>query len=263
MTTKQNLSDVTFLIPVRLDSIDRVVNLRATLSFLLQNFNTRIDILEADKFNTGLISNYVTNQDTNINYRFIEDFDTVFFRTAYINKMVRKCKTPYLSVWDTDIIGVPDLIVGAVNALREGKANFSFSYEKNFLDTSLIIRELFLKTNDWRILDKHQKKMAKLYPPKPVGGAFFANKQAYVDSGLENPNFYGWGIEDGERVNRWLNLGYNIHREQGNLYHLTHARGTNSTFHSTQQRNVKKDELMRIASMDREELLKEISEWHQ
>ncbi|GHT60450.1 hypothetical protein AGMMS50239_09440 [Bacteroidia bacterium] len=37
-----------------------------------------------------------------------------------------------------------------------------------------------------------------MYPPNPVGGAFFCDVKAYKESGLENEQFYGWGMEDGD-----------------------------------------------------------------
>ena len=103
--------------------------------------------------------------------------------------------------------------------------------------------------------------MKQMYPPNPVGGAFFANRTAYIESGMDNLNIYGWGIEDGERVTRWKILGFRFKRVQGNLYHLTHSRGINSTFSSKEDRSFKLKELNRISSMTKEELKEEVSRW--
>ena len=43
-----------------LDSIDRLVNLEASVEFLLKHFDTNIHILEADQLNTGLIQSVVS-----------------------------------------------------------------------------------------------------------------------------------------------------------------------------------------------------------
>lgn len=104
---KLQLTDCTFLIPTRLDSIDRLVNLKATVEFLQNNFETNIQILEADSFNSTLIKVIISD---GIEHTFVEDHDPIFFRTYYINQMVKKCKTPFLSVWDTDIIAPPNQI---------------------------------------------------------------------------------------------------------------------------------------------------------
>ena len=113
--------------------------------------------------------------------------------------------------------------------------------------------------SEWTVLEKHEHKMKQMYPPNPVGGVFFANRKTYIESGMDNQNIYGWGIEDGERVNRWISLGYTYKRVQGNLYHLTHARGLNSNFYSKEDRNIKLRELNRIISMSKEELREEVS----
>ena len=44
---------------------------------------------------------------------------------------------------------------------------------------------------------------------------------------MENEDFYGWGLEDGERHYRWLSFGYRIYRSEGCLFHLSHPRDQN------------------------------------
>ena len=255
---KINLKDCTFLIQVQLDSVDRLVNVLSVLKFIKQNFNTNIHILEAGPFDNKLLSQLIPSE---VKYKFIRDRDPVYYRTLYINKMVRECDTPYLTVWETDIIVPPCQVLQSIELIRSQQADFVSPYEKNALDTSKIIRELFLEDGDWKILEKHQKKMEKMYPPNPVGGAFFANREKYIESGLENLKFYGWGVEDGERVTRWKVLEYEYKRIPGNLYHLTHGRGNNSTFHGERQREKKIVELNNIHQSTKEELLEKTSRW--
>ena len=57
-----------------------------------------------------------------------------------------------------------------------------------------------------------------------VGGAVFAQTEKYLQAGMENEDFYGWGLEDGERHYRWLSFGYRIYRSEGCLFHLSHPR---------------------------------------
>lgn len=257
MKTRIDLTDVTFLIQTRLDSIDRLINIRTTVEFLQKHFNTHIHILEADRYNSQLIASVVNG----VTITFVEDYDPIFYRTLYINQMLKKCETPFLSIWETDIIVPPEQVVQSVEWLRTNYADFVSPYEKKALDTSTIIRDLFLYTGDWRILEKHQGKMTPMYPPNPVGGAFFANRNAYIESGSDNLSFYGWGMEDGERVTRWSVLGYKYVRVPGNLYHLTHSRGINSTFHTKEQRSLKLKELKQIQTMTKQELKEKISDW--
>ena len=256
---KENLKDVTFLMQIRLDSIDRLVNLCASVGFLLNNFDTNIHILEADNFNSELIK---ANVPSGICIDFIEDHDPVFHRTLYINEMVRKCSTSFISVWEPDVIVPPQQVIKTIDQLRAGESDFVSPYEKNALETSSIIRTLFLKSGDWKVLEKHQLKMKKMYVPNPLGGAFFANREKYIEAGMENLNFYGWGLEDGERVLRWEKLGHRFKRVPGNLYHLTHNRGTNSSFVTSEEREFKMKEYKKIQYMTKEEVEEEISNWN-
>jgi hypothetical protein len=258
MTTTWFLEDLTFLIPVRLDSVQRIENLQMTIEHLLAHFDTNIYVQETGDYNNGLLMKLLP---VGIKYRFVEDYDPIFHRTYYINRMIEQCATPLVAVWDSDVITPANQIIEAVEWLRTGEADFVRPYDKQFLDTSLIIRELYFKTRDISCLQKHSGKMISLYPPYPVGGGFFANLEKYKESGLENEKFYGWGVEDGERVNRWNILGYKYKNTLGITYHLSHPRGQNSQFHCPQEMDVKNAELYRIASMSKKELQKEIAGW--
>ena len=52
---KIDLTNVTFMIPVRVDSLVRLENLILTVRFLSQHFSCHIIVLEADAYNNGII----------------------------------------------------------------------------------------------------------------------------------------------------------------------------------------------------------------
>ncbi|HYW34351.1 MAG TPA: galactosyltransferase-related protein [Balneolaceae bacterium] len=258
MSDKINFEDTTFVIPARLDTITRLENIYLVTHFLTSHFNTNIRILEADNYNNHFLEELLPS---NISLRFVEDYDPIFHRTKYINRLVQTCDTPYVAVWDTDVLVPPEQIIQSIEHLRANNVDFVYPYKRDFLDTSLILRELYVKTQDIELLQKYRGKMKRLYLPDPVGGAFFANRTTYIQSGLENESFYGWGREDGERLNRWKILEYSYKRVSGPLFHLTHERGQNSTFHSSKQDDIKHSEILRINSMSKEELKDEIRTW--
>tara|TARA_R110002020_G_scaffold475301_1_gene709514 strand:- start:8273 stop:9058 length:786 start_codon:yes stop_codon:yes gene_type:complete len=253
-----DLSDTTFIIPLRIDTIKRLENTLLVVDFLLKNFNTKINIVEASRYNSNLLERLLPES---VNYLFVEDFDSIFHRTKYINQMVMQTRTKFVSVWDTDIIVPPEQLIETLKILRAGEADFISPYKEKFFDTSFIMRELYIKTKDISTLKMNVGKMKELYKPKPVGGVFFVNKEKYIEAGMENEKFYGWGREDGDRVNRWNILGYvHIHLE-GCLFHLTHERGVNSNFHSPNQNDYKLAEILRILGHSKKELQDEISSW--
>ena len=55
MITKTDLTDVTFLIPLRIDSIDRLENLLEVISFIDKHFDTNIHLLESSEFNNHIL----------------------------------------------------------------------------------------------------------------------------------------------------------------------------------------------------------------
>lgn len=247
---RQDLSDVTFLIPLRLDSVHRLENLLLTVGFLRRYFSCRIVVWEADCYPNGLVERCLPEVD----YRFIEDKDPVFYRTYYLNEMARQVATPYLSLWDTDVVTSPVQIMQAVEALRKGEARMAYPYDGRFAEVSYPLRELYRKTEEIEVLLQHTEKMKILCGIS--GGAVFAEKDAYAEAGMENEHFYGWGAEDDERLVRWKNLGYKIFRATGMLFHLTHARLQNSAYLSEAYRELAYGELLAARDYSGEEIRK-------
>lgn len=247
------------MILLSVDSIDRIENLIMTINHLHKHFKTNIHVLEIHTLDSKIIPRLLPKT---VNYEFIEDFDFVLHRTRYLNRMIRKCSTPYIAVWDADIIISVDQIVSAIELLRSHKAHFVYPYEGLFLDVTKPIRNLYFKTQDIQILKEFESWMIPMYLPIPVGGAFIVKAKSYEECGLENEAFYGWGREDGERITRWQQLGFSSQRIKGVLYHLSHARGINSSFHTRRESDRKAEMIKEISVMSEKELRMEISRWH-
>ena len=239
---KVNLSDVTFLILVRIESIERIENLMATIDFLTKHFDTNITVWECSVYNNKLLGKLLSKK---IHYKYIKDNDTILYRTHYLNQMTLEADTPILAIWDSDVISTVQQIVETVELLRTHTADIAFPYNRFFLDTSDIIRRLYLESrkNKSQVLLKNKDKMKEMYTPNPVGGAFFCDRAKYIESGMENERFYGWGIEDGERCARFHCLKLNVKRIEGPLFHLSHPRGINSNMQHPDQQLIKLREL--------------------
>ncbi|HSH35834.1 MAG TPA: hypothetical protein VK998_06190, partial [Schnuerera sp.] len=152
------------------------------IDFIYHHFDTNIHVLETAKYNNGIVHKLLPQ---NVSYRFIEDYDPILHHTKYTNKLVKNCCTPYIAVWDADVIIDPQQIITAVEWLRRNKADFVSPYKNKALDTSRIIRELYYKTRDINVLKTNKGKMEEMYAPNPVGGGFFANKAKYLEAGME------------------------------------------------------------------------------
>lgn len=243
MNKKIDFSDLTFIVPIRIDSIERLENILFVTKFLTKSFKTNIKVLECAPYNNGLLFKLL---DKCIQYDFLEDNDPIFFRTKYINQMAKVTDTPYISIWDIDAIAPINQIVKALNLLRTQQADFVYPYEKKFLDTYFILRKIFFQDKRIEILEENINKMKEMYPPNPVGGGFLACLKSYKEAGLENENFYGWGLEDGERLYRWENQKYRVSRIPGPMFHLYHGRGINSLFQNFDQQLCKYKEISKV-----------------
>jgi predicted glycosyltransferase involved in capsule biosynthesis len=255
---KIDLKDVTFVIPVRIDCIERLENIFLIIDYLYSLFDTNIIVLESDKKNSNIIYEYTQNK---AKYYFFEDQDSVFHRTKYLNILSNMVVTDHIAVWDTDVIVHPSQLYSSVMGLRENNYDFVFPYDGNFLDVGVSHRIKFFESPNIDYLIQNKDSMMLPYTSTACGSGFLARLSDYLDCGGENENFYGWGQEDGERVVRWKILQKRIRRIQGPMFHLYHPRGINSNYLSTQHRNSQIKEFERIKSLNKTDLLLNINSW--
>ncbi|PXV65849.1 GT2 family glycosyltransferase [Dysgonomonas alginatilytica] len=248
---KTNLSDVTFIIAIKLDSIQRLENIIVVINCLCRYFDTNIVILEADNYNNGILK-YLLNKK--VRYLFIEDRDPIFHRTKYFNQMVKDISSPYIALWDSDIVIDKNAILEAVTKLRNKEADITLPYNGICLEIPEIIRTLFIKKNDLKILHRHQNKMDRLYPHLLVGGAVIVDREKYIQAGMENEKHYGWGNDDFDRHFRFVALNYKVYRTNKVLFHLWHPRGNNSQFRSFVSQQISDSQHLLMKNSSKEEI---------
>ncbi len=157
----------------------------------------------------------------------------MFYRTHYLNLMTQETGTPFLAIWDADVIVSPYQIKESMLVLQENKADISFPYNGAFLEVEPVLREEYILHHRVNYLFKYKSYMKPLYGDNFVGGGILVNRQKYIDAGMENECFYGWGPEDMDRSLRWENMGYRIHRTEKPMFHLSHPRDSNGYMRST------------------------------
>lgn len=255
-SSKTDMSDVTIVIPIRVDSNTRIANLRTIIRLYSILENIHFIVIEADSFQHIHIK-----EDEQIEYLFYLDNNPVFHHTYYRNEMIKHAKTPIVIVWDVDILVPQDQIYQAVNDVRRQYAILSYPYEGICYSLSSDISELFRNTLDWRILFSERDSFKTMFGQLTVGGIFVINRKKYMEVGMENEYFVGWGPEDIERLKRLTILDLPISRIKGCIYHLNHPRMQNSNYLNQSQNLSAKKELLRICRMNKEDLLNEIVGW--
>lgn len=243
------MSDLTFCLPVRIDSPERMRNLKAVINFYLKNSEARFIILEADK------DRHVNLADNpRIDYIFVDDSKEIFHRTRYINIMLRRCPTRFAAIWDADVIAPVSQIEEAVSMLHNPANVIVYPYGGRLRNTMDFISNCFARSLDIRVLSEFPQNSLLMCAYHSVGGGFIADRDCYLRYGGENENFTGWGPEDVERWKRLEILGYKPRRTDGEMYHLSHPRGINSKAKDPDTMFRTRSELAKVCGMMPDEL---------
>lgn len=253
-----NIKDLlTFAIPFRIDSEERFRNLCAVLKWL-SPLGCKVFLLEADEEKKVQVD--LLERKELIEYSFVKDTKMCFHRSCYINQLLRMANTKIVSVWDTDIIADYRNIREAVRLIVEKNVTLSYPYCGKFIMLTPECSVQFLKDADISKWDA--KNLSPIFKRPFCGGAYFVDKNKYLQIGGENEKFTGWGPEDAERLRRTQITGCQVAWiSEGNAYHLWHPRKGNSTFFDEDTCIAQRKELVKVCSMDKSELLEYIKTW--
>lgn len=260
---KTDLRNVDFIVPLRIDTGDRLRNVILSTSYLLHHFDCTVTIKEVDserRFETYALPIIKRLVDTtNLNHIFEVETrtDDAFHRTKVLNDMIMDSECDIVVNYDTDLVLPLDTYTKSVEMLQgeydvvypyrygehgERKVNLGFTIETqddmdNFEKGEFVSR--FIKEYDSTCFDDRF-----FYYPSNQGPGWaeygmvqFFNRKVYVDGYLENEGFIAYAPEDCERHHRWQTLGYNIGRVDNYAYHLEHQRTQNSWFHNPHMQN--------------------------
>lgn len=232
---------VTLVIPLFYDGKDRVANVNTILQYY-ERFGVKVIVMEQieHKFAHLRVDKYM---------RFDEP---EFHRTKMINEMVKEAQTEIVVICDADVIVPEDQFVQSIKLISSGEADIVYPYS-NFVKLDPVRSHQLRQNCDVKPIQNESGRQS-------YGGMVFANKQKYLDAGGENEKFKVWGYEDIERKIRFEKLGYKVARVPGNLYHLHHYIGPNSsTYNPYYESN--KQEAKRVSAMSKEELIAYIKTW--
>ena len=260
-----DLSQATFIIPVRIESPDRLRNVVTTTAFLMENFDTNIIIKEVDAepvFQRDAIPLLEEILDFNIwqnfNYIFEKSDEPLFHRQRILNEMIIESDTHIVVNYDADAILPKESYELAYKGIMDGVYDVVYpygsgNYQKQVKATDTTVSK-FLETGDYEFLNA----VSNIHT-SDFGWVQFFKRSSYIQGGMENENFRAYAPEDKERYYRFNKLGYSVGRIENYVYHLEHARGDNSWFTNPHmESNMAEWEKIRI--MDKGSLLKYYSE---
>jgi len=253
-----DLSEATFIIPIRIESQDRLRNVITTTAFLLETFDTNIIIKEVD-YESIFIRDVIPvlkdfyDIDTHISHIFEKSDEPLFHRQRVLNEMLVETKTEIVVNYDCDVLLPLDSYHEAYQSILHHTHDVIYPYGQGMyqrqVEATDEIVSHFLQTGDFNYLDEHSK-----LHTSDFGWVQFFNRKVYIEGGMENENFKAYAPEDKERFYRFTALDYNVGRIQDFVYHLEHSRGQNSWFTNPHmQSNI--GEWEKIQKMNKEQLL--------
>lgn len=252
-----DLSEATFIIPIRIESSDRLRNVITTTAFLLENFDTNIIIKEVDSESVFQrdalpVLNDILDVNVNVHHIFEKSNEQLFHRQKVLNEMIAEAKTEIIVNYDCDVLLPLDSYHEAYQSILHHTHDVIYPYNQGMYQyqvraTDEVVSD-FLQTKNYEILNRHSN-----LHTSDFGWVQFFNRQVYIDGGMENENFKAYAPEDKERFYRFTTLNYNVGRINNYVYHLEHMRGENSWFNNPHMAS-NMQEWEKIQKMNKEQL---------
>ncbi|MDC4213398.1 MAG: hypothetical protein MT334_02085 [Candidatus Nitrosopumilus limneticus] len=228
--------NLTFLIPVKIESPDRVRNLSTILCYLLSKFDAIVSIKECDyetKFESNIFPILIEKFGSvpkNLTYVFEKQKSKFFHKTKLLNDLLEKSNSEIVCNYDTDVLLPESSILNAYKMISSGQSDAVYPYGcgvyQKAVTYSQEIFNNFLNSNlDVSFLDKHAT-----INNSTIGWCQFVRRENYINSFMMNENFYAWGPEDCEFHYRLNFLGNKVDRIDNYVYHLEHTRSNDSWF---------------------------------
>ena len=234
-----DLKNCTFIIPIRIESEDRMRNVVTVLAYLLKTFDTKVILKEVDVESVfedqvlPQIEDFLGDNINNLTHVFEKSDDPVFYRMKILNEMIDMADTKVIANYDCDVLFKKETYVESVKMIMDGfdlVYPYGFgNYQKQVFIDDDGVSDFINEDFDFEVLDKKSRMYDAQY-----GHVQFVNRKSYILAGMENENFRGSSPEDKERFYRFDKMGYSVGRLDDIVYHLEHSRGANSWPNSVQ-----------------------------
>ena len=258
--SKMDLSVCTYLIPLRIESSDRMRNIITVLLYFIRNIKAPIIVKEFDKesiYESAVlpqIKQVATEEEiSQITHVFEQTDEFTFHRTRLINDMIMMAETPHVCNYDCDVLLPFQTHFYANTFLAKGylppdspegtipepvKVVYPYGYgdfqQQVFADDQTVSN--FINSNfNFHAFDGK----VRTYDAK-FGFCQFFNREEYIRLGMENEKFISYGYEDDERYHRF-NMCSNVCRINELIFHLEHKRSDNSWFTNPHIENNRKE----------------------
>jgi hypothetical protein len=225
------MRDLSFVIPIRVDTPDRLENCETILRFLQMHFpQSEIQLVEQD----------VTTQTAALRSAFpqvvwhFEFNDRHFSRGGAINTGLLRSTRSIVCAYDTDILVNPEALRRSAVLIDEGRWPIVIPFNLIFVELSGALRKSVI--DDLGISGLSNISNLSEVPRHPEiasrvlsGAIMMCDRELVIMEGGYNRKMISYGWEDIEFFKRFEKLGYySCMLHEFNLIHLDHRRGPDS-----------------------------------
>jgi predicted glycosyltransferase involved in capsule biosynthesis len=227
------MMDLTFLIPIRIETEDRLRNVISSVSYLLKHIPAKIIVKEVSSnpiFEIRALPEIKKYANTdNLTFLYEKDDDPFFCKSKVLNDLLVKSDTKVVANYDADCILPITSYHQAYSAIKNDQVDVVYPYGCGVYqwrsEYNVEVYNEFVEKLNVSVLDKR-----KILYNSTIGWVQFVNRKKYIQSYMMNENFISWGCEDSEFYYRMSFLGNRIARIDDYVYHLEHSRTFNSWF---------------------------------
>jgi len=233
------MNNLTFLMPCRIESEDRLKNVITSVSYLLYNFpECKIIVKENDRESIfqnkviPILQKIFGKVPQNLTHIFEQSENKFFYKTKILNDLLLESKTEVVYNYDVDVVYPISSYTMAYNMILKSGFDAVYPYGCGVyqwvVDYPIDLFNSFIESRfNLDALSSH----CKLHP-SVMGWGQMIKRQVYIDSYMWNENFISWGAEDCEYFYRLQALGYKVGRVNDVVYHFEHSRTFNSHYHN-------------------------------
>lgn len=230
--------DLSFIIPIKLESRDRLRNCITTISYLL-NIVPEADIFikevdDQSRFIKHALPEIKVNANTEKLHHIFQfnPEDALFHRTRYINDLFEQTTSKVVWHYDIDVLFPRNTYLATYNMIDNHGYDFVYPfgcgpYQNAIKYTDEMYKDFINSNYNLEVLKKDFFRL-----PATVGFSQVFNRESYLKFGMMNENFVSWGCEDCELYYRMNIFRYKVGRVLDDVYHLEHSRTFNSHYHN-------------------------------
>lgn len=231
------MNDITYILPVRIESNDRLRNVITSISYLLKKFpEAKVIVKEVDSqsnfYQYALPAIKTVVNTDNLNHIYEKSTDNLFHKTRILNDLILEANTKVVVSHDVDVVYPVESHIQSYNMIKDGEYDVVYPYGCGVYQYQVSypqkLYELFLNSNfDINLLLKNSSTQAST-----IGWTQFYDRSKVINGFMWNENFISWGAEDCEFYYRFNALGYKVGRVDSWIFHLEHSRTHNSHYHN-------------------------------